>query len=150
MKNAPIHLTQGDQLILKFVQEKLIPITKEFRVLALKCSSTKIGFWETFTHKELRKIESKCQTKSTQFLDYYKKWSDPNEFFESLKPANNQESGRIMQSYINMKGAVEEYLNECFRMISYIQTYTTTQATSLYNRLAVILALLAIVIAIIF
>jgi len=149
MNNASIYLTESDKLILKFVKEKLIPIAKELRVLALECASTKIGFWETFTHTELKKIESKCQVKSKKFLDYYKKWSDPTEFFESLKPKNGEERQIIMRSYINMKAAVEEYLKECFRMISYIQTYITTQSTSLYNRLAITLSLLAITTSII-
>jgi hypothetical protein len=149
MNAGLIEVTPGHKLILEFVKKELIPATRELQDLAVDCSSAGMGFFESLTRTKLNTIEATYLEKSQQFMSIYKKWADPNELFISLRPTNDKESGKIIGPYISMKPAVQEYFDEGFRVISYIQTYITTQSTSLYNRLAVLLSVLAITISVI-
>lgn len=146
MPNGPFVTTEGGNTIAKFAYEKLIPAVEKLSELAIKVSNFRYNFFAGFKKIELHKLDKDYKKTSKIFFEVYKEWHTPDILFKDLK---DKKDATILLDYFNTRAAINEHINEGFRLIDFIDGVITGQNTAFYNRAAIELSILAIVISII-
>jgi len=145
MAYGPFQTKEGGDTIGRFAKDELLPLTARIEELAVDVSQFRSGFWDSILRKKLSNLENKYKEISVEFIKLYHKWNTPDILFEKLK---GQEPPLFIADYFQSQQAIMWHFNEGFRLLSYVDGILTNQSTASYNRISIVLAMLAIVISI--
>ena len=148
--NGPFLGQESGEVIARFVKDELFEELVKIRDLAIEASDYKSGFFESFLMMDLRQLENKFVKSTSNFLKLYKKWNTPDILYQNLKinPDDPQKMGPAMQDYFNSQQAVMQHFNEGFRLIEYINSLILPIKTTSYNRISILVSLIAIVVSV--
>ncbi len=137
--------------ILTFTKDEMFPCLEDIRKLAVEVSGARLKYVEIFYNQRLRGQRKKYGKSFRDFLTLHRKWSTPDILYEAIKvnPRDSVKAARMMQDYMNSAPAVKPHLDEGFRLLNQIDKALTNQETASYNRITVLLSLLAITISIV-
>ena len=148
---GPFRTKEGGETIAKFAKDDLIPIIRKIGELAVKTYQLKFNFLTRFYNKDLKKPEKELDDLSATFINYYHNWNTPDIFFKELNIGGDPEKiSYVIQDYFNNKEAINEHFNQGFRLLDSISNTIRNQLNASYNRIAITISLIAIIIAIIF
>ena len=147
MNNGPFKSSEGNQIITDFLMKELFPMNKEIQTLLVDVSSIRMGYFRSLVPSDLNDIEDKHADLLERFMKAYRKWNDPDVLFKDSKMKDPQKVSLMMMDYNQMQTAVGKHIDEAFRMMEQIDRITANKKTTSYNRITMLLSLLAITIS---
>ncbi|MBN1254902.1 MAG: hypothetical protein JXA50_06485 [Deltaproteobacteria bacterium] len=141
----PNQPASGQKIVLEFLRDELQPVILKLQSVAQQTSSLRVGFWGSFTQKELRTLEQSYVETMSRFMVAYKKWYFPDEMFKDVGSSHNVQ---MLSDYIKVKPALKEHIQEGFRLLEYIDRILSGQKSTAYNRVAMSLSIVAITVSV--
>jgi hypothetical protein len=148
-KKGPFSSEEAAKIIMPVIQN-IISVNMELQLLACDVVSLRLNLFESLYSKKLKGLENRYHGRVNAFVNLYQIWSTPDSLFKSDKKKTPEESIMLLRDWENMKPAVEKHFNEAFKMISTMQTILNFHKSNQFNRLTIIVGVLAIIATIAF
>ncbi len=149
MSNGPFRTKEGAERIGRFMKDELFPTLEAFQVLAVEVSSLRLGFVDSFGSKRLDSIEARYVELLGRFMRLYRTWFDPDELFKGIEAKDPQKAAMLLGDYTGAKQAIQEHVNEGFRLLAQVDRIISDHKTTAYNRLTMFLSIVAITLSIV-
>ncbi len=148
-KKGPFSSEEASNIIMPAIQ-KIISVNMELQLLACDVVSLRLNFFESLYSKKLKDLEDRYHGRVGVFVNLYQIWSTPDTLFKSDKKRTPEESVMLIRDREKMQPAVEKHFDEALKMISTMQTILNFHKSNQFNRLTIILGVLAVIATILF
>ncbi len=143
---------EAGKTILDLAHKKLLPAISSFERLAVDVSDYRLTFWSSVYRRKFKKLESDFAKQNKDFLSLYHLYSTPDDLFATYFDATEKDpglSGRMVADYFSSRPMIEKTFSEGFKLTEIIDRQLVRYSQSADQRVATVLAILAITISLI-